>query len=318
MTIRQIIIIVLTISLLTSCQHGYKIEDGKVYYEYWNEGSGQGKRLIKGADAQTFQELNFDCDCNFEFGKDKNGLYINGELIKNIDPNTFNFIGNYIFRDKDSAYFFGFYNDLNDCVIKGVHPDKIELIEYPWAKAGNILINGRDTVYLEDINEFVSVDDNWGKTKKQIVNKDEILYGADMKSFKAISSFEGKDKNYNYEFGFLKSDEFQKNNFKSFDFNEKNFCKYGPLEFIDIYDEFEVFINDLNQRIETVEKLKSKGYTITHIRQSNSGESKIIHVNLTNNNCNCYVEKFYKFDYSQPSDTGKVFMVTERIHCNEK
>jgi len=128
MTIKKVIFIVLTISALTSCSRGYKVENGKVYYEYWNEGSGQGKSLIEQADAKTFQELTFDCDCNFEFGKDKNHLFIDGELIKNIDPNTFKFIGNYIFRDKDSAYFFGFYNNLNDCVIKGVNPDKIKLI----------------------------------------------------------------------------------------------------------------------------------------------------------------------------------------------
>ena len=32
-------------------QTGYKVENDKVYYEYWNEGSGQGKRLIEQADA---------------------------------------------------------------------------------------------------------------------------------------------------------------------------------------------------------------------------------------------------------------------------
>jgi len=320
MTIRRLIILVLTISILTSCRHGYKVEGGKVYYEYWHEGLGfeQGKRLIEVADAKSFKSLSFDCDCSFEFGKDKSHLFIDGEPIKNIDPNTFKFIGNYIFCDKDSAYFFGFYNSLNDCVIKGVNPDKIKLIKYPWAKADNLLIHGSDTVRLDDINEFIPIDNDWGKTKKYIINNDKILYGADVETFKITSSFQGKDKNYNYEFGFINSDEFKKTNFKSFDFNEKNLCKYGPLEFVDIYEEFEAFVKDINQRIEIVEKLKSKGYVITNIRQSNSGESKIISVNLTNNNCKCYVEKFYQFNYSQPSDTGKVFKVTERIYCNEK
>lgn len=128
MTIKQILLIVLTISIFSSCRRGYKIEGDKVYYEYWNEGSGQNKRILEQADAKTFQKLTFDCDCEFEFGKDKKHLFVDGELIKNIDPNTFKFIGNYIFQDKDSAYFFGFYNNLNDCVIKGVNPNKIVLI----------------------------------------------------------------------------------------------------------------------------------------------------------------------------------------------
>lgn len=315
MTIRQVIFIVLTISFLTSCRHGYKVEDDKVYYEYWNEGSGQGKRLIGQADAATFQTVEFDCECSFAFGKDKNHLFIDGEPIKDIDPKTFKFIGNYMFSDKNSAYFFGFYNNLNDCAIKGINPNKIELIKYPWAKADNILIHGQDTVYLEDINDFIPIDEDWGKTRKQIVNKNKILYGADIETFKVTSPFEGKDKNYNYEFGFINSDEFKKANFKSFDFSEKNLCKYGPLEFVDIYDENEAFVNDSNQKIEIAEKLKSKGYAITNIRQSNSGESKIISVNLTNNNCNCYVEKFYQYDYSKPSETEKIFKVTERLHC---
>ena len=174
MTIRQIITMVFAIAILTSCRHGYKVENREVYYEYWNEGSGQGKRLIEQADAETFQELSFDCDCSLEFGKDKNHLFIDGEPIRNIDPNTFQFIGNYIFRDRDSAYFFGFYTDLNNCVIKGINPDKIRLIKYPWAKADNLLIHGSDTVSVDDINEFVPLDDDWGKTKKHIINNCRI------------------------------------------------------------------------------------------------------------------------------------------------
>ena len=138
-------------SFLTSCRQGYKVENDKVYYEYWNEGSGQGKRLIEKADATTFQTVEFDCDCSFDFGKDKNHLFIDGEPINDIDPKTFKFVGNYIFADKDNAYFFGFYNNLNDCAIKGVKPSQIQLIKYPWAKAGNFLIHGHDTLYLDDI-----------------------------------------------------------------------------------------------------------------------------------------------------------------------
>lgn len=138
--------------------------------------------------------MNFDCDCDFEFGKDKNHLFINGEIIKNIDPKTFQFIGNYIFRDKDSAYFFGFYDNLNNCLIKGINPNKINLLKYPWAKAGNILIHGNDTLSIDDINKFIPLDDDWGKTKKYIINKNQIVFGANIETFKIISSFEGKIK----------------------------------------------------------------------------------------------------------------------------
>ncbi|NMH23946.1 DKNYY domain-containing protein [Flavobacterium solisilvae] len=316
---KKVIILILTLLFLTSCTRGYKVENGKVYYEYWNEGSGQGKRLIEQADAKTFRELNFDSESNFEFGKDKNHLFIDGEVIKNIDPNTFKFIGNYIFRDKDSAYFFGFYNDLNDCVIEGINPNKIELLKYPWAKSNNIIIHGSDTITIDDASEFSPIDEDWGKTKKYIINNNQILYDADLETFKTTSSFEGRDKKYSYESGFIKENEFKKMNFKTFDFENKDFCQFEPIVFVNIYDKLKSYDEDKNKRIEIIEKLKSKGFTINNTKYLNwLGASKVIRVSMTNSSCNCVVEKLYRYDYSKPAKTKEIFEVTERIHCNQK
>lgn len=315
MTTKHLIFYVLTISILTSCRHGYKVEGDKVYYEFWNERSGQNKRLIERADSKTFQELTFDCDCEFEFGKDKDHLFIDGELIKNIDPNSFKFVGNYIFLDKDSAYFFGFYNDIQDCVIRGVNPDKIKLIRYPWSKADNLLIHGRDTIRLDDINDFIPIDDDWGKTKKYVVNGNQILYDADIATFKVTSSFQGKDKKFNYEFGIINEDDFKKTSYKIFDFNNKDICETEPIVFVDIYDSLVSYIEDKNKAIVIVEELRQRGFTINNIIYSDlTGESKIIRVSLTNNKCNCIIEKLYRYDYSKPSEAKNIFEVTERIH----
>lgn len=319
MSIRQVIVIILTLLFFTSCKVGYKIENEKVYYEYWNEGSGQGKRWMKQADAKTFQKISFDCRCDFEFGKDKNHLFMNGELMKNIDPNTFKCIGNSIFCDKDSAYFFGFYNDLNDCVIKGVNPNSIELMTYPWAKANNILIHGKDTVYIDDIKEFVSIDDDWGKTKKYIINNNKILFGADVETFKPISDFQGKDKRFNYVFGFINEDDFKKTSYKTFDFDKIDFCESEPLVFIDTHDALVSYTEDKTEKIKLVEKLKSKGFTVSDSNYSNSfGESKLTRVTLTNNKCTCIVEKLYRYDFSKPDSTKNIFIVTERVYCKPK
>ncbi|HEX9511643.1 MAG TPA: DKNYY domain-containing protein [Puia sp.] len=196
---------ILTVAILISCKRQYTIEGNKVYYEYWNEGSGNNKWHLDSADAKTFTPLKFNCDCDFMFAKDKRHLFIDGVPIKNIDPNSFTFVGNYIFKDKDSAYFLGFYNNINNCVISGVNPNKIKLIRYPWARADNILIHGNDTIMLDDINSFVPIDEDWGKTKSKILNKNQILYGADLETFKIINSYSGKDKNYTYEFGKIKN-----------------------------------------------------------------------------------------------------------------
>ncbi len=315
MTIRYLILAILTVLSLTSCRHGYKVEEDTVYYEYWNEGSGQNKRLLEQADAKTFQILNFDCDCSFKFAKDRNHLFIDGELIKNIDPHTFKFIGNYIFRDKDSAYFFGFYNNLNDCAIKGISPDNIELIEYPWAKVDNILIHGGDTLFLDDINDFVPIDRDWGKTEQYVINESQIIYGADVKTFKVINGYSGKDKEYKYEFGFIADEELKELSYENFDFDKLNYCEFEPTEFVDIYSKLVPYDEKQSKQIKIVDKLKSNGFTILAFKQINSGESKIISVTLTNEKCNCYVDKHYHNDYSRPSELENLFKVTERIHC---
>lgn len=317
MTIKHITLIILSIFFMTSCRHGYKIENDKVYYEYWHEGLGfeQGKRLVEEADARSFQSLSFDCDCSFEFGKDKNYLFIDGEPIKRIDPNTFTFIGNYIFRDKDSAYFFGFYNNLDDTAIEGINPDRIKLIEYPWAKADNILIHGGDTVFLNDINEFIPIDRDWGKTKQYVINRNKIIYGADVKTFNIINSYSGEDKNYKYEFGFIADEELDKVSYKNFSFNKVNYCELEPTEFVDIYTKLKPFDVEQSKQIKIVEKLQSSGFAMINLKQRNSGESKIVSVTLTNDKCNCYVDKYYRYDYSRPSELEKLFGVTEKIHC---
>jgi hypothetical protein len=187
---------------LFSCKRKYTVEGDKVYYHFWNEGSGSHKRLLDSADGKTFEAV--ACDCNFVIGKDKRHVYMDGVPISGIDPNTFSIIGNYIFRDKDSAYFFGFYNDIQRCRIHNVKPDKIQLMEYPWAKADNILIHGYDTLLLNDIADFTPTDKDWGKTKKYVIYRNEILEDADPETFKVINSYSGKDKKHLYEFGKIK------------------------------------------------------------------------------------------------------------------
>src|ERR1700722_6394328 len=101
--------------LWVSCGKSYIIKGNKVYLKGWNEGVGNYEILIDSADAKTFQSLDLNCDCNITFGKDKNHLFIDRTIIEGIDPNSFAFIGNDIFRDKDSAYFFGFWNSIQNC-----------------------------------------------------------------------------------------------------------------------------------------------------------------------------------------------------------
>lgn len=315
--LNKILLSILSILMLIGCKHGYEVEEEGVYYYYSNAGLGlkQGKRLVNDADSKSFESISFDCNCSFKFGRDKNHLFIDGDPIKDIDPHTFDFIGNYIFRDKDSAYFFGFYNDLNDCAIKGVNPDKIELIKYPWAKVNNTLLHGGDRLFLEDIDDFTPIDKDWGKTKKRIIYENQILLGADVESFEILNSYTGKDCRFKYEFGEITDESWTKTTFNNYNFNLSDYSKISPTEFTDIYDQPLAYMNEESQKLKVVDSLMTKGFTIEDIVERKSGEHFITSVTLSNNTCNCYVEKIYNFDYGTQSS---LFKVIERIHCRNK
>lgn len=114
---KQIIALILVSQVIISCDLGYKKEDNKVYYKYWNSGMG--------IETRTFQIPKADYNIN-----------------------------------------------------------KIQLLEYLWAKAGNVLIHGKDTLILNDINEVVVVDEDWGKTKKSVIHWNEIVPNAKPETFK--------------------------------------------------------------------------------------------------------------------------------------
>lgn len=197
--------LVIFILILTSCNPEYVIEKNKVYYKYWNSASGNHKELIEKADAKSFQKIKVDDNSNLCIGKDKNSIYIDGKPMRNIDPKTFKYLGNNIFSDIDSVYFFGFYNDINHCSIKGIDNRKIKLIEYPWSKAENILIHGKDTLTINDISSFTPINNDWGKTKNYIIYKTKIIIEADLKTFEIVNSYTAKDKNHTYELGDVKN-----------------------------------------------------------------------------------------------------------------
>jgi hypothetical protein len=187
--------------LVSSCGKSYVIENGQVYLSGWNEGVGNYRRPVEGADAATFTDLQFGDDCGFAFGRDKEHLYIDGVVLKDLDPSSFQFMGNYVFRDAHAAYFFGFYNDLNDTRIDSIDPNSIVLLEYPWARSGDRLIHGRTWIALDGLVDFQALNESWGRTDRHVIYEGRVVAGADPASFKATSSYQGHDRSHRYEFG---------------------------------------------------------------------------------------------------------------------
>jgi hypothetical protein len=145
------------------------------------------------------------------------------------------------------------------------------------------------------------------------------LYDADVSTFEIKSNFEGKDKSFNYEFGAINEDDFKKANYKTFDFDNRDFLKTEPTVFVDICDSLVSYSEDKNNPILVVEKLKQKDFKVDNTKYLEwGGESKIIRTSLANSNCICVVEKLYHYDYGKPSEIKNIFKVTERMYCKPK
>lgn len=182
-----------------------------------------------------------------------------------------------------------------------------------------MLIHGNDTVRLNNIKEFIPIDDDWGKTRKFIINGAKILYDADVATFKVVNSFQGKDKNFNFEFGTINENDLKKASFKTFDFRNKDLCQIAPTVFTDVYDSLVSYIEDKNKPIKIVEKLKQIGFTLNNTTYlDGDGETKIIRTSLTGNKCNYIVEKHYDCDYGKPYEEKYKYIVTERIYRNPR
>ncbi len=90
--------------LLSSCdinRNGYTIEDGEVLYWY-PSGPGNVSRPVP-AEAATFVIVE-SVDEN-HFGKDKDQVFMNGQVLHGVDPATFEYLGGLYFRDKNHGYY---------------------------------------------------------------------------------------------------------------------------------------------------------------------------------------------------------------------
>jgi hypothetical protein len=95
----QIILALIIILTLASCSTGYEIDGDVVYYNHWNEGSGQHRNKIN-ADAKTFKIFEFDA-----YAKDNKKVFYQGEEIIGADASTFKALDEFYAKDKN----FGWY-----------------------------------------------------------------------------------------------------------------------------------------------------------------------------------------------------------------
>jgi hypothetical protein len=97
-TLQNIILGLFTLTLF-SCSTGYKNDGNAVYYEHWNEGSGQHEESID-ANPETFKVLKFD-----RYAKDDKNVFYEGEIINGADAASFEAIEEWYAKDKNVGYY---------------------------------------------------------------------------------------------------------------------------------------------------------------------------------------------------------------------
>ncbi len=85
-------------SLPEGMSSGYRIQDGKVILY---TGFPSQKREVGQADAHSFEAI------NSQYGKDKNHVFLLGNIIENADPTTFVYLANTFAKDRNHGYING-------------------------------------------------------------------------------------------------------------------------------------------------------------------------------------------------------------------
>lgn len=214
------ILALITIIILTGC-NSHETNGDRVYYVYWNEARGKNKTLIKGADAETFKELEHS-----EYGIDKNYVYYKAAKLKYANPKTFTSILDYYGKDNRYAYqgsrqidgadgqtfvvikggpyskdYKDYYFDTISLKVSDLRTFKIlnENSDFGyWAKDKDYYyLSGRKHP-LTDYETFVNIGNGYAKDKLQVYFGGSVVVGADPNTFKATKYSYGQDKSSRY------------------------------------------------------------------------------------------------------------------------
>lgn len=153
--------------MMLSCTIGYNKHDGKVYYDTWNEGSGHTSRLLKEADAESFEELKDG------YARDKNYAWLDGELLKGAKGKSFKVLTEGYATDGVHVYFDHYQQgktvtmNVRDIASFKVHTYYLAEDKYDYYWEGEAL-NVADKSSFVLCNEKKDGDASWGKDKQYV------------------------------------------------------------------------------------------------------------------------------------------------------
>lgn len=177
--------LLLTLSFfLTSCHSSYEEKDGKIYYKWIHGGNWTTKKtLVKGADAETFETIENDIDMCL--AKDQKHVFKEASILEYADPNTFEQVKKYYWKDKNNVYLLQFGG--KDCRIKNAEPKTFGVIkDYNWSFDNRNVYYDVEKLDHVSANSFVALNENWGKDHKYYYFKNLRLDSLDYQSAEII------------------------------------------------------------------------------------------------------------------------------------
>lgn len=182
----------LLILLLSTCS-GYTKKDGKVYLRSSNEARlGIAYTEIEAADHETFKVI--DHVLNIDLAKDKNHVFKGASILEHADPNSFEHLKGYYWKDKKNVYLLQ-YGD-TDCRIQNADPSSFEVInDYQWAKDKNHVYYDFDKLNDMHPKTFIAIDEDWGKNEHSYYYHNLRIDSLDYSTAEIISSYYIKDRN---------------------------------------------------------------------------------------------------------------------------
>lgn len=110
-------------------ESNYAKDKDNIYFIDWKDLS-EPVKIIKDADRNSFEFVQEKISTADYYAKDKNKVFLNERVLKDVDPNTLKFIDEFYYKDKDHVFVF-------DNRIKDADPETFELLEIGYSKDKN-------------------------------------------------------------------------------------------------------------------------------------------------------------------------------------
>lgn len=148
--VTRLTLFIITITFMTSCQSGYKKENGKWVWISYDEAVGKRSTEIEFADFETFKILE-----NKNYAVDKRNVYYMTRLIKNANPKTFTILTDNGYTKDDQKVF------LEWTEIIFADPQTFEILSFPYSKDKDdvfcgtlpLKLSGEETVEFKVTND---------------------------------------------------------------------------------------------------------------------------------------------------------------------